>query len=425
MGRTRRCWNTATPEQIAARGRAMRPTLPAPDGEQTWYRVTNSLDEGGSPFASISIYGDIGSWGITAAAFVEELKAIDAPEIRLSINSPGGEVFDGLAIHSALRSHRAKVIVQVDSLAASIASVIAMAGDRIIATPHSQFMIHDAQGVSCGNPEELREYADFLDRQSDNIASVYAERAGGTKAQWRKRMQAETWYFADEAVEAGLADEVAKPMRHDEETADDRAIAAAWDLSVYNYAHTSREEAPAPPPVEPEKPPAPAVAPPAAFDPAAFRAAAVAALDPMPDYQPEHLRSLMASLAGDAPAPEAPARPETPYVPRPADQAPEADPEQVAVGWFRSLFQGVANDAPAPPSAAPAPVAEAPQTVYVPEPPPPANEVAVDYMRTLMANAANDLAAPEQAAAPGPAPAEPIPAIDRTQFERSLKEARL
>jgi hypothetical protein len=145
----------------------------------------------------------------------------------------------------------------------------------------------------------------------------------------------------------------------------------------------------------------------------------------MPDYQPEHLRSLMAGLASDAPAAPEPVRQAAPYVPRPADTGPETDTEQVAVGWFRSLFQGVANDAPAPPSAAPAPTAEAPQTVYVPEPPPPANEVAVDYMRTLMANAANDLAAPEQAAAPGPAPAEPIPAIDRTQFERSLKEARL
>lgn len=248
MGRT--CWNTASPEQIAARGRAMRPALAAPGTDEGWYRITNTVDEGGSPTASVHIYGDIGSWGITAASFVEELKAVDAAEIHLFVNSPGGEVFDGLAIHNALRSHRARVMVQVDSLAASIASVIAMAGDRIVMSPHSQMMIHDAQGVSCGNPEELREYADFLDRQSDNIAAVYAERAGGTKAQWRKRMQAETWYFADEAVEAGLADEVCKPKRMDpDEDApgmDDRAIAAAWDLSVYNYAHTSREQAPAP-----------------------------------------------------------------------------------------------------------------------------------------------------------------------------------
>ncbi|MFF6781437.1 head maturation protease, ClpP-related [Streptomyces sp. NPDC012510] len=428
MSHTRPSWNTATPEVLAERGRAARPALPAPDGEQTWYRITNSLDEGGTPVGSISIYGDIGSWGITAASFVEELKAIDASELRVNISSPGGEVFDGLAIHNALRSHRATVMVQVDSLAASIASVIAMAGDRIVMSPHSQMMIHDAQGVACGSPEEMREYADFLDRQSENIAAVYAERAGGTKLQWRKRMQAETWYFADEAVAAGLADEVANPQRMTpEEEEQARAIAAAWDLSVYNYAHTSREEAPAPPPVEPETPPAaePAVAAPVAFDPDAFRAATAAALDPMPGYQPDHLRSLMAGLAGDAPAPEAPARPETPYVPRPADQAPEADPETVAVGWFRSLFDGLAADAPAVPATErPTPVAEAPQIVHVPEPPPPAGEVAVGYMRTLMANAAQDLAAPEQAAAPGPTPVEPVPAIDRIAFERSLREAR-
>lgn len=424
MAKAHPCTNHANPEDIAARGRAMRPALTPPDGEQTWYRITNTVDEGGSPVAAISIYGDIGSWGISAAAFVEELKAVDSPEVRLSINSPGGEIYDGLAIHNALRSHRAKVIVQVDSLAASIASVIAMAGDRVIMSPHSQLMIHDAATVVQGSPEELREMADFLDRQSDNIAAVYQERAGGTVNQWRKRMQAETWYFANEAVEAGLADEVAQPER---QTDDERTVTAAWDLKVYNYAHTSREEAPAPL-IEPETPvvvAAETVVPPPAFDPAAFRAAATAALDPMPGYQPDHLRSLMAGLAGDAPAPEAPARPETPYVPRPVDQAPEADPETVAVGWFRSLFTAVANDAPAAPQTERAtPVAEAPPTVYIPEPPPPANEVAVDYMRTLMANAAQDLAAPEQAAAPGPAPAEPIPAIDRTAFERSLREAR-
>nr|WP_169786646.1 head maturation protease, ClpP-related [Streptomyces alboflavus] len=582
MGRTRRCWNTATPEQIAARGRAMRPALPAPGGEETWYRITNAMDEAsGSPVASVHIYGDIGSWGITAAAFVEELKTVDAAEIHLFVNSPGGDVFDGLAIHNALRSHRARVMVQVDALAASIASVIAMAGDRIVMSPHSQMMIHDAQGVSCGSPEELREYADFLDRQSDNIAAVYAERAGGTKLQWRKRMQAETWYFADEAVEAGLADEVAEPQRvPDEEAAsDDRAIAAAWDLSVYNYAHASREEAPAPPldtaapthhtatvdrpwdsgpnerrlpspmsvatakkaygwydPAQAENGELPKAAckfphhevdgdgspgaanlaacrnalarlpqsdvpeaqraaveahlrahltdgdssedhthhaPTAAvvFDPEAFRQAAVAALDPMPGYQPDHMRSLMAGLAGDAPATpqpqrEAPAyvpppadtvpepdphavaadyfrshmagvadnapaapepeRPAAPYVPPPVDTVADADPETVAVGWFRSVFAAAANDAPAVPQPEqPAPTAEAPQVVYVPEPPPPADEVAVDYMRTLMANAAHDLAAPEQAAAPGPARAEPIPEIDPKSFERSLREARL
>jgi ATP-dependent protease ClpP protease subunit len=467
MGRMRRAWNTASPEQIAARGRALRPALPAPGGEETWYRISNNVDAAGSPTAAVHIYGDIGSWGITAASFVEELKAVDASEIHLFVNSPGGEVFDGLAIHNALRSHRAKVLVQVDSLAASIASVIAMAGDRIVMSPHSQMMIHDAQGVSCGSPEELREYADFLDRQSDNIAAVYAERAGGTKLQWRKRMQAETWYFADEAVEAGLADEVGQLPRPDEDTEelDDRAIAAAWDLKVYNYAHTSREEAPAP-----ELPaPAPAVEEPAttpADSPAAvvaglgeeFTSAIAAGLDPgpMPGFEADRFRDLMASVATTAPAPPATALPapvadavtEPPTDPAPDPQppavvVPDFDPDAFRVAAraafdpmphydperFRGLMAGLAADAPAepvpparptPPSSASVPVTDA---APVDERSP--GEIAVDYFRALMANAATDLAAPEQAAAPDPAPAEPIPSIDRTAFERSLREARL
>lgn len=430
MSHTRRSWNTATPETLTERGRAHRPALPTPDGSETWYRVTNALDEGGTPYASVSIYGDIGSWGITAAAFVDELKAIDAPEIWLSINSPGGEVFDGLAIHSALRSHRAKVTVQVDSLAASIASVIAMAGDRIIATPHSQFMVHDAQGVACGDPEEMREYADFLDRQSDNIASVYAERAGGTVKQWRARMKATTWYFADEAVEAGLADEVAQPQRmNPDEEEQARATAAAWDLSVYNYAHTSREQAPAPAveAVAPETPPAPepAAAPPA-FDPAAFRAATTAALDPMPGYQPDHLRALMAGIAADAPAAPAPRRTETPYVPPPVDTVPSAAPQQVAVDYWHSLFVAAANDAPAAPTSQPTtPAAPEPQVVYVPEPPPPAGQVVAEYLRAVMTDVANNAPAPPPTPRPEPHTPEPIQAIDPTAVRRALWEAEL
>ena len=443
MASSRRCWNTATPEQIAARGRAMRPALPVPGGEETWYRISNSYDGSGNPTAAVHIYGDIGSWGITAASFVDELKAVDASEINLYINSPGGEVFDGLAIHNALRSHRAKVMVQVDSLAASIASVIAMAGDRIVMSPHSQMMIHDAQGVSAGSPEELREYADFLDRQSDNIAAVYAERAGGTKLQWRKRMQAETWYFADEAVEAGLADEVGQLPRADSGAPeDDRAMAAAWDLQVYNYAHASREAAPPPEiPVDREQPAAgegaaveAAVAEPAPqapvltprFDPASFRAAALAALDPMPDYQPAQMRSLMASVADDAPAPAAPARPEEPYVPRPQDETPAAAVQQVAVDYWRSLFTAAAEDAPTATARQPAaPTAPEPQVVYVEQPPPPAGQVVADYLRAVMTDVANHAPAPPETPAPEQPTPEPVSTFDITAIRRALKEAEL
>lgn len=425
MGRTHHCWNTATPEAVAERARATRPEFPTPDGEQTWYRIKNSLDEGGSPVAVVTLYGDIGSWGITAASFVEELKAIDAPEIRLHVSSPGGEVFDGLACYNALRSHRAKVIVQVDSLAASIASVIAMAGDRIIMAPHSQMMIHMAAGVAAGEATELREYADFLDRQSENIAGVYAERAGGTVKQWLKVMAAETWYLADEAVAAGLADEVAKPERQME---DDRAIAAAWDLSVYNYAHTSREEAPAPD-IEPEAPPAapaPAVEPVAVFDPAAFRAATVAALDPMPGYQPDQIRSLVTALANDAPAEPARVQPDAPYVPRPVNEEAPVDARQAGVEYWRSIFTAAAHDAPAAPQAAAQPQQPPePQVVYVPEPPPPAGQVVADYLRAVVTDVANNAPAPPDRPEPEPQAPEPIGSVDLTSVRRALWEAEL
>jgi hypothetical protein len=320
--------------------------------------------------------------------------------------------------------------VQVDALAASIASVIAMAGDRIIAAPHSQFMIHNAAGVAAGEATELREYADFLDKQSENIAGVYAERAGGTVKHWLRLMAAETWFFADEAVEAGLADEVGKPMRRDDEEMmpDDRAMAAAWDLSVYNYAHTSREEAPAPEVTSAAVEPAPDAEPVAApvFDPSVFRAAATAALDPMPGYQPEHLRSLMAGVAGDAPAAPAPVRQAAPYVPPPADTMPDTDPQTIAVGYFRSLFAGIANDAPAAPQPQrPTPAIHAPAAAAVPEPPPPAGQVAVDYLRAVMTGIANDAPAPPQTPAPEPTAPEPIQVIDQSAVRRALWEAEL
>lgn len=211
-----------------------------------WYRIRNAV--GGGP-AEVLIYDEIGWFGVSADDFVRDLQRLDVGEMTVRLNSPGGGVFDGIAIHNALRQHRAQVTVHVDSLAASIASVIAMAGDRLIMQPHSQLMIHDASGLCIGNGTEMRALADLLDKQSDNIAAVYAERAGGTVAEWRERMRDETWYLAEEAVEAGLADEVAPYRSRDDEDegkVDPEAdrLAARWDLSVFRYA--GREQAPAP-----------------------------------------------------------------------------------------------------------------------------------------------------------------------------------
>lgn len=221
---------------------------------RTWYEIRNYA---GST-AEVILYGEIGFWGTSAEDFQRELRGITAPEITLRVNSPGGEIFDGIAIHNALRSHPANVTTYVDSLAASIASVIALAGDRVVMMPHSQLMIHDGSGLAIGNAADMREMADLLDRQSDNLAAVYAERAGGTVEEWRERMRAETWMTAAEAVEFGLADEVdpGRPQPEEERPAAPAPATASWDLKEFGYRYAGRDEAPAPgeQPTAPETP---------------------------------------------------------------------------------------------------------------------------------------------------------------------------
>lgn len=183
-----------------------------------------------------------GVWGISAKEFASALDDLgdDVTEIRLHINSPGGEVFEGVAILNALRNHKARVVAVVDGLAASAASFVAMGADEVVMGRNSELMIHDAWGIGLGNAEDMRDLADRLDHLSNNVASIYAEKAGGTTADWRAHMLAETWYSAEEAVAAGLADRIEKAQDKPKNT---------FDLSVFTYA--GRAQAPAPVPVAP------------------------------------------------------------------------------------------------------------------------------------------------------------------------------
>jgi ATP-dependent protease ClpP protease subunit len=190
--------------------------------------------------ATLNLYGAIGDfWGeIAAADVVRELQGLDVATLNVHINSPGGDVYEGIAIRNALREHPATIVVHVDALAASAASFIATGGDEVIMGENSELMIHDAWSMMLGNADELRTEADNLDRISDNIAAMYADKAGGTAADWRARMKAETWYSADEAVAAGLADRTATADRQPADKA------AKFDLSM--FAHAGRAAAPAP-----------------------------------------------------------------------------------------------------------------------------------------------------------------------------------
>ena len=265
---------------------------------RAWYEIRNAAD---ADEAELLIYDEIGGWfGNTPGEIVDELRAVTAPNLRVRINSPGGSVFDGIAIANAIRLHPANVIVQVDGIAASAASVIAMAGDRIVMTPQSQLMIHDASGMCFGNSADMDEMAHLLDIQSDNIADAYAERAGGTREEWRERMRAESWYLAAEAVAAGLADEVLPSRKATEEP--ESVLTNSWDLSVFRYA--GREEAPAPVAVAVPARPVPSPPPVRQDEPAAEP-------DPLTFTAGSVLTEEMVALLQAA---TAPAAPETPAV---------------------------------------------------------------------------------------------------------------
>lgn len=194
--------------------------------------------------ASLRLYDPIdswgGEWGVSAKEFAASLDALpdDTSEIRLHINSPGGEVYEGITMLNALRNHRARVVAVVDGLAASAASFLAAGADEVVMGRNSQLMIHDAWGLGIGNAEDMREIASRLDKISDNIASVYADKAGGSVADWRAAMLAETWYSADEAVAAGLADRVEEH---------EQPARSTFDLSAFQFS--GRDQAPPPAPV--------------------------------------------------------------------------------------------------------------------------------------------------------------------------------
>jgi ATP-dependent protease ClpP protease subunit len=224
--------------RIAAKHREQAEAFRAQHGieARSWYRITNqAADE-----AEVMLYDEIGGWwGATADDFIAELRGITSPKVRVRVNSPGGSVFEGVAIANALRGLNAEVTIQVDGIAASIASVIAMAGDRVVMMPNTTLMIHDASGVCMGNAADMEEMAELLDLISDNIADAYAARAGGTREQWRERMRAETWYLPEDAVESGLADEVMPMPQRGEPEPDMRKT---FDLTAYGYQGPRREE---------------------------------------------------------------------------------------------------------------------------------------------------------------------------------------
>lgn len=177
---------------------------------QSWY----SIKAKAADTAEISIYDEIGFWGVSAASFAQDLKDCgnNLKQINLHIHSPGGDVFDGIAIYNLLKNHPANVTVYIDGLAASMASVIAMAGNEVIMPENAMMMIHKPWGIQGGDADDMRKYADLLDKVENTLIPAYASKTGKTPEELAEMLTAETWLNGKECVEQGFADKLAEPL---------------------------------------------------------------------------------------------------------------------------------------------------------------------------------------------------------------------
>ena len=199
--------------------------------ERQWYEIKAET----AGIAEVWIYEEIGSnfWGegLTAKRFTEELNALEVDHIALHINSPGGSVFDGQAIFNAIERHPATVTSYIDGLAASIASVIALAGDTVEMAANALFMIHDPYAYAMGTASDMRQMATLLDKVKETVLAKYVEKTNGDPEEISADMAAETWYTADEAKDAGYVDQVGKPVK--------AAAMSRFDLQGMGYRHAA------------------------------------------------------------------------------------------------------------------------------------------------------------------------------------------
>lgn len=170
-----------------------------------WFEIRNAAAE---DVATVAILDEIGLWGITAADFNRDFRAIKANVINLEINSPGGSVFDGLAIYNMLRGSGKTINAKVMGVAASIASIILMAADKISMPANSMVMVHSPMGGVFGTADEMRDFADMLDKVKVGLVATYMKRTGKSEAEVMDMLAKDTWMTAAEAKENGFADEV-------------------------------------------------------------------------------------------------------------------------------------------------------------------------------------------------------------------------
>lgn len=217
--------------------------------KRSWYKFQAAA---GNKPATLSIYDDIGMWGVTARDFIAELRNFSG-NLDLEISSLGGSVFEGVAIYNALKRYREQegnsLTVRVMGVAASIASYIAMAGGKIVMPANTYLMVHKPWGGVAGNADEMRDYADVLDKIEGSLIGAYASRSGKSEDEIRTLLAEDTWMTAQEAVDAGFADEVAEAIE----------VEASYEAerlpeNLRQVFAASQDDPPADPPVDDDKP---------------------------------------------------------------------------------------------------------------------------------------------------------------------------
>ena len=212
---------------------------------QTWYHLKASADK--TPV--LSIFDDIGAYGVSAKSFLNDLRTVTTDEVDVEINSPGGDVFAGLAIYNGLRASGKKINVKVLGLAASAASLVAMAGDTIEMPENAFMMIHNPWGFAMGGADEMRNTADVLDKIGTGLVSTYTKRTGKTDQEITALLDAETWMTAQEAVDAGFATSVTPALAVKASYSEDR-LPENVRLAFKARAPTTDDSAPAEAPGE-------------------------------------------------------------------------------------------------------------------------------------------------------------------------------
>ncbi len=196
---------------------------------KSWYRLRASRKT-----AELLLYEEIGAWAKTSKDFAAELDALgELKTITVRINSVGGDVFEALAMHNALARQTADVIVHIDGVCASAATLVALAGDEVRMADNALWMIHEPWTVAGGNAEVFQKQADLLDTAAEQITTIYARKTGADSETIRDWMRAETWYTAKQALEAGFVDAIDEPLRI--------AALATHDLSRFKNFSTIKD----------------------------------------------------------------------------------------------------------------------------------------------------------------------------------------